>query len=308
MKQVTVIGSGVMGHGIAQLVAQANVPVVLTDVYESSLEKATELITANLAMQVEQQAISESEKERTLMTLSTSTDVIQSASNSDLVIEAISEKLDLKHELYEKLEEAISKETIIASNTSTFSLEALTKNVAHPERFIVTHFFNPAQFVPLVEVVKGNKTTEDVAKRVMNFMEQVGKRPILLQKDVPGFIANRLQAALVREAFHLLEEGVADARSIDLAVTEGPGLRWGFSGPLETADFGGLDIWKSVVENLAPELSAKQQVPSFIDAAIENGNLGTKTSKGIYSYSDEVIQSRLVERDEYLLKMSKVRQ
>ncbi|GAK05870.1 3-hydroxybutyryl-CoA dehydrogenase [Geomicrobium sp. JCM 19037] len=308
MKQVTVIGSGVMGHGIAQLVAQANVPVVLTDVYESSLEKATELITANLAMQVEQQAISESEKERTLMTLSTSTDVIQSASNSDLVIEAISEKLDLKHELYEKLEEAILKETIIASNTSTFSLEALTKNVAHPERFIVTHFFNPAQFVPLVEVVKGNKTTEDVAKRVMNFMEQVGKRPILLQKDVPGFIANRLQAALVREAFHLLEEGVADARSIDLAVTEGPGLRWGFSGPLETADFGGLDIWKSVVENLAPELSAKQQVPSFIDAAIENGNLGTKTSKGIYSYSDEVIQSRLVERDEYLLKMSKVRQ
>lgn len=241
-----------MGHGIAQRVAQAKVPVVLFDINEESLVKAKSLIESNLTMQVDEQVLGVQEKEEALTFLDMSTNLEASVQGTELVIEAISEKLELKHGLYRSLESLVSKETVIASNTSTFSMKDLTEGAKHPERFVVTHFFNPAQFVPLVEVVKGAQTTEHVVDETMAFMKQIGKSPILLNKDIPGFVANRLQAALVREAFYLLEEGVADARSIDLAVTDGPGFRWGFAGPLETADFGGLDIWKSVVENLAP--------------------------------------------------------
>ncbi|EZH66599.1 3-hydroxybutyryl-CoA dehydrogenase [Bacillaceae bacterium JMAK1] len=308
MKKVTVIGSGVMGHGIAQRVAQAKVPVVLFDINEESLVKAKSLIESNLTMQVNEQLLGEQEKEEALAFLNMSTDLEASVQGSELVIEAISEKLELKHGLYRSLESLVSKETIIASNTSTFSMKDLTEGAAHPERFVVTHFFNPAQFVPLVEVVKGAQTTEHVVNETMSFMKQIGKSPILLNKDIPGFVANRLQAALVREAFYLLEEGVADARSIDLAVTDGPGFRWGFAGPLETADFGGLDIWKSVVENLAPTLSENTKVPDFIQTAIDEGNLGTKTTEGIYSYSSDIIQDRLVERDQYLMHLGKLKQ
>jgi 3-hydroxybutyryl-CoA dehydrogenase len=141
----------------------------------------------------------------------------------------------------------------------------------------------------------------------MDLMVKIGKSPVLLKKDVPGFIANRLQAALMREAFSLLKDGVADAREIDTVMKEGIGFRWAFVGPIETADFGGLDTWKRVIENLAPVLDASQKAPALIKALVEKGELGTKTGSGIYSYADTSVEETLKERDEHFIRLAKMK-
>ena len=176
-----------------------------------------------------------------------------------------------------------------------------------PHRFVITHFFNPAQLVPLVEVVKHESTSDEAVRITMNLMKLIGKTPVLLKKDVPGFIVNRLQAAVVREALYLVDEGVADAADIDLAVTEGPGFRWAFTGPIKTADYGGLDIWKSVVENLAPELSKSEVAPKIIDIRISEGKLGTKTGEGIYTYTGQSTEEQIKARDRKLIRLNKMK-
>ena len=143
---------------------------------------------------------------------------------------------------------------LVFSNTSTLPVARLAEGAACPRRMAITHYFNPAELVPLVEVLPHPDMPAVEVERAMALMRAIGKLPVLLRRDVPGFVANRLQAALMREAFHLLEMGVADARDIDTVITDGPGVRWPFVGPLETADLGGLDVWRRVIENLAPVL------------------------------------------------------
>jgi 3-hydroxybutyryl-CoA dehydrogenase len=184
----------------------------------------------------------------------------------------------------------------------------LAEKSSSAHRMIITHFFNPAQLVPLVEIVKHEKTDDSVVELTMELMVKIGKTPILLKKEVPGFIANRLQAAIVREAFHLLKEGVADACDIDTAVTAGPGFRWAFIGPIETADFGGLDTWKRVMDNLAPELDQSERAPEILNERVEKGNLGTKSGQGIYSYADISVAEKIKKRDENFIHLLKIKQ
>ncbi|WP_067727139.1 3-hydroxyacyl-CoA dehydrogenase family protein [Oceanobacillus damuensis] len=307
INNITVLGSGVMGHGIAQNYALAGYAVHLYDLKSSYLEKAMKLIDGNLSLMVKEKIIVPADKEKALERIITTTDLQIAVKDSDFITEAVPEVIEIKHSLYKQLETIIRQDTIIASNTSTFPISQLTKDIKDPERFIVTHFFNPAQLVPLVEIVKGRDTSNQVVETTLNLMKDIGKSPVVLNKDIPGFIANRLQAALVREAFHLMEMGIASPEDIDLAITDGPGVRWAFSGPLETADFGGLDIWKSVVENLAPELSKADKVPDLINEKVKNGGLGAKTGEGIYKYSNEIIEGKLVQRDERLVKLNKIK-
>ncbi|WP_245843945.1 3-hydroxyacyl-CoA dehydrogenase family protein [Oceanobacillus rekensis] len=206
INKVTVLGSGVMGHGIAQNYALAGYFVSLYDLEDVLLEKAMKLIDANLSLLVGEDLISTYEKEKALGRITTTTNLREAAEGSDFITEAVPEVLAIKYSLYKQLEPLIREDTIIASNTSTFPISQLTKDVLHPKRFIITHFFNPAQLVPLVEIVKSEVTTNHVVEITMNLMKDIGKSPIVLNKDIPGFIANRLQAALVREAFYLIEE------------------------------------------------------------------------------------------------------
>ena len=201
----------------------------------------------------------------------------------------------------------IAPETIIASNTSTFPISQLIKPMTFPNRFVITHFFNPAQLVPLVEIIQHEETSVEAIEITMNLMKKIGKTPVLLKKDIPGFIVNRLQAAIVREALYLVDEGVADAADIDLAVTEGPGFRWAFTGPIKTADYGGLDIWKSVVENLAPELSKSELAPRIIEERISDGKLGTKSGEGIYTYTEQSTAEQIKMRDRNLIRLNKMK-
>lgn len=308
IQQAAVIGSGVMGHGIAQVYAQAGIAVILYDLEDSYLEKAKKAIEANLALQAGQGLLTETESREALARIKTTTNLEETVRTAEFITEAIPEVIEWKWELYEKLERLAKPDAVIASNTSTLPISRLAEKMSTPERMVITHFFNPAQLVPLVEVVRHDRTTEEAIQLTMELMRKIGKAPVLLKKEVPGFIANRLQAALAREAFHLLEEGVAEARDIDLAVTAGPGFRWSFIGPIETADFGGLDTWKRVIDNLAPVLSKSQQAPDLLNECVEAGNLGTKTGQGIYKYENASVSEKIKERDEKFIELLKIKQ
>ncbi|KQL44706.1 3-hydroxybutyryl-CoA dehydrogenase [Brevibacillus choshinensis] len=304
---VAVIGSGVMGHGIAQEYALAGYTVSLYDLKEEFLSKAKHSVENSLSLLVTEQVITEQAMQDALERIVLTTDLQAAVAEADVITEAIPEVIEMKWDLFEKLEHLAKEDAIIASNTSTFSIARLIEKAKTPHRIIITHFFNPAQLVPLVEVVRHESTSDEVVSAVMDLMVKIGKSPVLLKKDVPGFIANRLQAALMREAFSLLKEGVADAREIDTVMKDGIGFRWAFVGPIETADFGGLDTWKRVIENLAPVLDASQKAPALIEELVEKGELGTKTGSGIYSYADTSVEEKLKERDEHFIRLVKMK-
>lgn len=307
-EKVTVLGAGTMGHGIVQLYAQAGYEVYMYDIKDEFLERAITRISDNLDMLIQESSITTSDKENTLKRISTTTDLREAVTETRFVTEAVSENLTIKFDLFKQLEEIVEDDTIIASNTSTFSIQQLSEGVQKKDRLIITHFFNPAHLVPLVEVVKGPETSQDIIDRTVEVLRNIGKKPVVLKKDIPGLIANRLQAALVREAFYLLDQGVAEAEDIDLAITAGPGFRWAFIGPLETADFGGLDIWKSVVENLTPVLSKEEKIPQFVEEKVQSGNLGTKTGNGLFTYAgNDDVQRRITERDENFIRLANIK-
>jgi len=305
--QAAVIGSGVMGHGIAQEYALAGYTVSLYDLKEQFLSKARSSVETSLSLLVREQVITEQAKQEALERIILTTDLQAAVAEADIITEAIPEVIEMKWDLFEQLEQHTKAEAIIASNTSTFSIWRLIEKAKTPHRFIITHFFNPAQLVPLVEIVRHEKTADEVVSAVMDIMAEIGKSPVLLKKDVPGFIANRLQVALMREAFSLLKEGVADAREIDTVMKDGIGFRWAFVGPIETADFGGLDTWKRVIENLAPVLDASQQAPALIEERVARGELGTKTGAGLYSYADTSVEEKLKARDEQFIRLAKLK-
>jgi 3-hydroxybutyryl-CoA dehydrogenase len=307
VKKVAVLGAGLMGRGIAQLYAQAGYPTHLYDINDKFLESAKQIIDENLTLMVDKSLITQGDKQAALARMTFTTDLKQAVQEVEFITEAVPEILELKLELFKKVEQLTNPGTIIASNTSTIPLSQMVKGITQPNRFIITHFFNPAHLVPLVEIVKTEQTSDHVIETIMNLMKRIGKKPVLLKKEVPGFIANRLQAAMVREAFYLLNEGVAEAEDIDTAITSGPGFRWAFIGPIETVDYGGLDTWKRVIENLAPELDKTEAAPQVIADLVEKGHLGTKTGQGIYSYIDTSVSEKVKERDMNFIELLKIK-
>ncbi|WP_379968159.1 3-hydroxyacyl-CoA dehydrogenase family protein [Ectobacillus sp. sgz5001026] len=306
-KRITVIGAGIMGHGIAQACAIAGNDVHLYDLKEEFIQKATASIQNNLDIYVKQELINSGEKDEILQRIYTTIHLQESVKDADIIIEAIPEVIELKWDLYKSLETMVNEDTIIASNTSTLPLSQLITYAKVPSRFIIAHFFNPAHLVPLVEIVKHETTAQHVVDTTMQFITSIGKTPVLLKKEVPGFIANRLQAALLREALHLLYSGVADAADIDTVIKSGPGFRWAFIGPLETADYGGLDTWKRVLDNLSPELAKDEGAPELICHLVEQNNLGVKTGNGIYNYDKVSVEAELNKRDENFIQLAKIK-
>ncbi|KGR90900.1 3-hydroxybutyryl-CoA dehydrogenase [Ureibacillus massiliensis 4400831 = CIP 108448 = CCUG 49529] len=305
---MAVLGAGTMGHGITQLYAQAGFDVYLYDINGEILQDALNKISTNLDLLFQENAITLAEKEKTLQYIFTTTNLEEAVSGSKFITEAVSENLNVKFDLFKQLEEIVDKDAIIASNTSTFSIKQLSEGVQKKDRLIITHFFNPAHLVPLVEVVKSEEIAQEIIEHTVAILKGIGKKPVVLKKGIPGLIANRLQAALVREAFYLLDNGIADAKDIDLAVSAGPGFRWAFIGPLETADFGGLDIWKSVVENLAPLLSKEEKVPPFVKEKVDNGQFGTKTGNGLFTYQgNDEVQNKIRERDIHFIRLLNIK-
>ncbi len=304
---VVVIGAGVMGHGIAQLFAQAGARVRLHDLDEARLAPGLAAVETSLALLVEEEVLSPAEAAAARSRIRPATRLEAALAGAGVVVEAIPELLEEKQALFERIERVVGDDTLIASTTSTLPISRLAARARRPERMVVAHFFNPAQLIPLVEVVPHPSMPQAAVAEVLAMLRRLGKHPVLLRREVPGFVANRLQAALLREAFHLVELGVASAEEIDAVVTEGPGLRWPFAGPIETADLGGLDTWLRLLDNLGSELSKAEQAPAVLRELVASGQLGAKSGRGLIDWTARPVAERLAARDRFLVRLAKLK-
>ena len=292
-----------MGAGIAGLFAHAGCDVSLVDLDENLLERGERLL------QMGQEALHEAglrepgdaEADRKRIRCTTSLDA--ACEGVDLLVEAISEDLDLKKEMFRKFDDLCPSDAILATNTSGLSVSAIAGATRRPDRVAGMHFWNPPHIIPLVEVTRGEETSDDTAEGLMEVSRRLGKKPVLVRRDVPGFVGNRLQFAVVREALHLLSEGVASAEDIDTAMTAGPGIRYGFMGPLRTADLGGLDVFQAISSYLFDALDDGKGPSPLLEILVKEGKLGAKSGEGFYKYGAEDAPRFLSQRDRALLGM-----
>jgi 3-hydroxybutyryl-CoA dehydrogenase len=306
VKRVAIIGAGIMGHGFAQIFAQKGYSVSLYDIDEKILKAAVARIGASLDTFIDFGMIRAKEKKATLGKISTTTSLEEAVGQADFVLEAVPEILDLKKEIFAKLDRLAPPHAILASNTSGLSITAMGSVTQRPEKTVIVHGINPPTIIPVVEIVRGEKTSDETAELCYRLLLKLGKRPVRVLKEVPGFLFNRLQLALYREALHCLETGVATAEDIDNVVKTGYGFRLANLGPLETSDFGGLDTFYRLAQNLFPDLSAAQSAPPVLEKLIQQGKLGVKTGEGFYSYPPAVAKKKIRERDRRLLQQLKL--
>ena len=218
-----------------------------------------------------------------------------------LLIEAVTEDLGVKRDVFAQCDGLCPPGALLASNTSGLSITEIAGATRRPHLVAGMHFWNPPHIVPLVEVIKGKDTADDTTHCLMDTARRLGKRPIFVRKDIPGFVGNRMQYAVMREALHLLAEGIASAEDIDTAMTAGPGLRYGFLGPLQTADLGGMDVFLAVSRYLFPALNSKSAPPALMTELVRKGNLGAKSGEGFYSYAGDKLDEYLARRDRAFL-------
>jgi len=284
IKNITVLGSGIMGHGIAQVSAMAGYNVVLRDIEQPFLDKAMEKIKWSLDKLVSKEKISENERGEIFSRIKPIVDLKDAVHDCDLVIEAVPEIMELKKKVYAELDKVASDQVVFASNTSTLPITEIANTISRPKKFIGIHFFNPPQLMKLVEVIPGQETSDDVTNLTIKFVKSVNKIPVTCRKDVPGFIVNRLFIPLVHEACYVMERQKIQQTEIDSAVK----FRLGFPmGIFELADFTGLDvIHKATVEMHVRDKKVISPHPK-IEQLFNEKKLGQKSGEGFYKYSDD---------------------
>ena len=275
-----------MGHGIAIEFALAGYDVWLHSRSEESLERARGMIRDSLGRLRDLGRVSEQQPESVPGLVRMSTDLSEVAGDADLVVESIYEDIDAKTDLFAQLDDLCPKWTILASNTSSFLPSRLAAATTRPDRVINAHFLNPPFFVPLVEVVPTEETSEETTSVVMELLTSLGKQPILVEREVPGFVASRLQMALLREALWLVENGVASAEDVDKAISAGLGRRWATAGVLQVLEVAGWDLISRVAADVFPHLSNEDD-PSLLRDMVECGDIGVKAGKGFYDWTPE---------------------
>jgi len=282
IKSVTVVGGGLMGHGIAQDFATSGIPVKLWDTSEERLVISIENIKKNMRFLGQNDLIDD------VVKLITPVSVFEEAvSGSELVIEVIKEDLPTKLDLFKKIEKIVPDEIILASNTSTYIPSLFADVLRVPERMLITHYFNPPYIVPLVEVVKSRYTSEIVVNKVVDLLKFSKKTPVVLRKEIPGFVANRLQSALLRESISLVNSGVADYEQIDQIVRNSFGRRLSLAGPFQISDAAGWDVISKIAQIVWLDLDDSKELPKSIFDLINSGNLGIKTGSGIYDWEEK---------------------
>ena len=300
--RAVVVGTGMMGPGIAATLAAGGIDTCLVSRKADSANEGL-LQAKSLSTTLEKQGLLSSAQMATaLKSLSCSSDLDAHVVSADLVVESIPEDLPLKQRFFQRLASVASPKAILASNTSGISISAIAEGCEHPERILTTHFWNPPYLMPLVEVVMGRRTVEPVAEQTMDILKRCGKIPVLVRKDTPGQLGNRLQHALVREAIHIIHEGIATAEDVDLAVKNGFGLRLPVWGVLEHADAVGLDLVKSVQDYVLPALRNEAFADPLLTQKVQEGDLGAKTGRGFYDWTVRDMNAAKAKRDEFLVR------
>ncbi len=283
MKNITIIGAGTMGNGIAHAFAQKNYNVVIVDISKDNLDKALATITKNLDRMLAKEKITSEDKIQTLKNISISTDLKQGVENSDLVVEAATENIDLKLKIFKQLDDICENHTILATNTSSISITQIANETNRADKVIGMHFMNPVPIMKLVEVIKGKETSDDVTKEIMELSKGLGKIPVEVN-DAPGFVANRILMPMINEAIFTLHEKVSGVEEIDTVMILGMSHPMG---PLHLADFIGLDVCLSILEVMHEGFNNDKYLPcSLLVDMVKKGNLGIKSGKGFYDYSD----------------------
>ena len=292
IEKISVIGPGMMGHAIAQEFAIAGYEVMLCGRSEDRLQQAMTKIERSLIELAEWEIISENDVAPSLERLQTSTDLTAAGSFADLIVEAIVEELEIKNELFSKLDIIAPEGTIFASNTSSILPSVLAAATRRPDRFLVLHYFNPPYLMPLVEIVRGNKTSDTTVEVINNLMKSMGKSPIICQKEAPGFIVNRLQLVLWREAFNIVQKGIASPQDVDLAVKKSFGRRLGMVGPFELYEYiDGYDLTLQCEKYMLPDMDTSNESYPLLLEKVEKGELGAKSGKGFYEWTPEFTEA-----------------
>lgn len=281
-QKIAVIGAGLMGHGIALVLAKAGQYVAITDPHEAARYTVAERIRQSmLAMGEDEKTIAKTLK--MIEVFNTTAGAVRDAS---LVFEAAPEKLDLKKVIFAEIEEHASVDCILASNTSVIPITEIMADLKHKERAIGTHWWNPPHLVPLVEVIKTKWSDPKIAQTVHDLLQDAGKSPVIVEKDIPGFIGNRLQHALWREAVSLVENGVCDAEAVDTVVKQSFGRRLAVLGPLENADLVGTDLTLDIHHNVLHDLESRQAPSPYLEHLVEEGRLGMKSGTGFREWTE----------------------
>ncbi|MBK5957721.1 3-hydroxyacyl-CoA dehydrogenase [Rhodoplanes elegans] len=278
-KTIAVVGGGLMGHGIAFLFAAAGHPVRIFEPTEAVRAGLPDRLAGLCDLLGRDRAVVEA--------IAIHDRLAPAAVGSDVVFEAAPEKLALKRDLFAELEDLVAPETILASNSSAIPSTEIGRHLTHRGRVVGTHFWNPPHLVPLVEVIQTEWTTDATIAATMDLLRAAGKAPVHVRRDIPGFIGNRLQHALKREAIALLAAGVADAATIDTVVKTGFGARLAVLGPLEQCDLVGLDLTLDIQETLVPQLDRSAEPTDFLRAKVAEGKLGMKTGEGFRRWTRE---------------------
>ena len=281
--RIAVVGAGLMGHGIAQVFATAGHPVSITDDDAGVLATVPERVRSNLERLGEDPAAAGA--------VVLERDLEPALEGAAFVFEAVFEDVELKRDLFERMGRVVGADTILATNTSVISVREIAERTDDPGRVVGTHWWNPPYLIPLVEVVQGEPTRPETVQRTIALLEEAGKSPVHVRRDIPGFVGNRLQHALWREAFALVDAGVCDAETVDRVIKESFGLRLSVLGPAENADLVGLDLTLAIHEYVLPHLDRTPGPAPILREHVSRGELGMKTGRGFREWSEDEAQA-----------------
>ncbi len=300
--RIAIVGAGTMGSGIAEFFAESGYEVVWYNRSEAGMQRGLARVRSNQQVLMRHNILKPDDAEAALARLHP-TNELKAVSAAQLISESVAEDLTTKREVWRKLDPLCDPEAILTTDTSGLPITSIAAALSDPARFAGMHFANPPHLMPLVEIIKGDGTADSTCALLLELTQRLHKQPVLVRRDVPGFIANRLHAALIREALHLIEAGIASPADIDTAMKNGLGLRWAFTGPVEFMDLAGLDLSKAVCGYLFAALSDTKEVPKVLQDLVAAGKLGAKSGAGFFEYPPGKVQRILDDRDARLLNL-----